>query len=142
MLTMRLPVPLYARLGRRGPSPATACGCDFLYARLGRRGPSPATACDCDFLYARLGRRGPSPATACDCALPFHADGLAVAQLFGSRGDHLLAVREAGDDLLLVAARLAEAHRSALHLALAVHEHGRRAALLDQRRARDQHAPR
>jgi predicted phosphodiesterase len=38
---------LWAHLGRRGPSPATACGAHDhrLSARLGRRGPSPATAC-------------------------------------------------------------------------------------------------
>src|SRR5262249_55784054 len=41
----------------------------------------------------------------------------------------------------LVPARLAEPHSPPLHLAVAVHEHGRRAALLDQRRARDQDAP-
>src|SRR5262245_63111019 len=37
---------LEARLGRRDPSPATACGAHcHLEARLGRRDPSPATAC-------------------------------------------------------------------------------------------------
>jgi len=34
-----------ARLGRRGPSPTTACGAVNSVARLGRRGPSPTTAC-------------------------------------------------------------------------------------------------
>ena len=35
-----------ARLGRRGPRPATACGAHGHWkARLGRRGPRPATAC-------------------------------------------------------------------------------------------------
>src|SRR5207247_7904217 len=35
-----------ARLGRRGPSPATSCGSHHGWmARLGRRGPSPATSC-------------------------------------------------------------------------------------------------
>src|SRR5262249_6080291 len=81
---------LRARLGRRGPSPATACGAYFhaLQARLGRRGPRPATASRADLhalpapprpacgayfhaLQARLGRRGPSPATA--CGAHFHA---------------------------------------------------------------------
>src|SRR5206468_11612367 len=34
--------PSYARLGRRGPSPATSCGlANPSYARLGRRGPAP-----------------------------------------------------------------------------------------------------
>src|SRR6267142_157511 len=42
--TLRLPP--YARLGRRGPNPATSCGSHHPpYARLGRRGPSPATSC-------------------------------------------------------------------------------------------------
>src|SRR5207245_1208582 len=55
---------LEARLGRRGPSPATACRAHgLLEARLGRRGPSPATACrPHGLLEARLGRRGPRPA--------------------------------------------------------------------------------
>src|SRR5215510_43672 len=33
-----------ARLGRRGPSPATSCGSLLREARLGRRGPTPATS--------------------------------------------------------------------------------------------------
>jgi uncharacterized protein len=48
---------LRAHLGRRGPSPATACGAHdhSLRAHLGRRGPSPATACGAHE-HAELGK--------------------------------------------------------------------------------------
>src|SRR5438067_98650 len=80
-----------------------------------------------------------SPVLSAHCAwLSLHTHGLAVTELFGSGGDDLLAVREAGDDLLLVAAGLAKPHRPPLNLSVAVHEHRRDPALLDQSRARDQ----
>src|SRR5262249_4146543 len=51
----------YPRLGRRGPSPATACGAHCSYPRLGRRAPAPRrpavrTACCAE---ARSERRTP-----------------------------------------------------------------------------------
>src|SRR5262249_15456901 len=99
-------------------------------ARPGRRGP---TICDarCS-LDARLGQHG--------SGLPLHADGLTLAELLGSGGDDLLAVGEAGDDLLIASSYLADSHRAPFDLAVAVHEDRRRAALVDQRRAGDQDA--
>jgi hypothetical protein len=60
------------------------------------------------------------------------ADGLAVAQLFGSGGDDLLAVGETRDDFVVVAARLPEADGAPLDLSVAVHEDHRRSAVVDQ----------
>src|SRR5262249_34851466 len=51
-------LPFFARLGRRGPSPATSCGSPSPFARFGRRGPSPVTSCSSPGPFARLGQRG------------------------------------------------------------------------------------
>src|SRR6266852_232376 len=83
---------------------------------------------------------GPPPRDGLQRALlSLHAHGLAVAQLFGSGCDDLLAVREAGEDLLLVAARLSQTDRAPLHPSLAVDEYRRGAAFLHQSRTRDEH---
>src|SRR5882724_671085 len=84
---LRLALPHTARLGRRGPSPATPCGSHYLIRlasgggapaprRLAARttsygspraaGPQPRDALRLALPHtARLGRRGPSPATPC-----------------------------------------------------------------------------
>src|SRR6267143_2876090 len=58
MITAVSVIVLSAHLGRRGPSPATACGADLdSCAHLGRRGPSPATACGAHCVSPRPRRR-------------------------------------------------------------------------------------
>src|SRR5438093_3726737 len=98
---------LEVRLGRRGPSPATACSAyRNLEVRLGRRGPSPATACSAyRNLEVRLGRRGPSSATTCSAyrRQPPRSDAERSLREFTAAGQagqlhrQLIAVRRRGD---------------------------------------------